>query len=95
MNKRKTKQMTDEAKTDIAYLRQKLRADGLTGEKIEDALTVLGSINVGTKPHSAHLEDLAWIAERPLYMQDGRSVTLKVKRGEDEHILVEVIGLEE
>ncbi len=62
---------------------------------VEDAVTGLGSISVGTKLHSAHLEDLAWVVERALYMQDGRSVTLQVKRGEDEHIVIEVVGMEE
>ncbi len=78
--------MTDEARQGVEFFREKLRETGVSEAVVADAVTGLGSISVGTKLHSAHLEDLAWVVERALYMQDARSVTLKVKRGEDEHI---------
>ncbi len=65
----------------------------MSEDKVEDALTEFGTIRVGTALHAAHLDDLPWVADRVPYIQDARSVTLRVKRGEDEHILVEVVGM--
>lgn len=79
----------------IQSFRQKLEDTGLSQEQIEEALAGVGPIKTGTAFHSAHLKDLAWVVMRALFVQEARQVTLTVKRGEDEHIVIEVVKVEE
>ena len=81
--------------TDTHFLQQKLRNMVLPEKQIEEALVGLGLVSAGTAFQNAHLEDLTWVVMRGLYIQEAPEVTLRVKRGEDEHIVIEVLNVEE